>query len=311
MPSTRPGSTLGGAGGEGDSLPGRLLYVGDSDVWLWERGAVRRLTGDRISRQPVWSPDGKWIAHVKIDVSSSDVWVMDETSANGRALTRNYSTERARNNWAWRPIWWPDASRVLYLSDETTHELMLWQVTLDGRTRRPFLTVPDREGGLDRPTLAPDARRLAAVTYRAPGARPQIWTWTFPNGPWRQVTDAPEGAYDPAWSPDGARLAYTIRAAGRHDVWVADAEGGDPLPVTTSGAARAPCWSPDGRWLAFISGEHGDFDAWVAAVPLPTPAAPGAAGATPVVERILPPVPRRLTRGAALDAVSGLSWTGP
>src|SRR5262249_4148756 len=47
-------------------LPGRILYVGDSDIWLWERGAARRLTGDRISRQPVWSPDGKWIAHIKL-----------------------------------------------------------------------------------------------------------------------------------------------------------------------------------------------------------------------------------------------------
>ena len=155
------------------------------DLWVWEKGSSRRLTGDRISRQPAWSPDGRWIAHVKIDVSSSDLWVMDDASGNGRQLTNNYSPDRVKNNWAFRPQWWPDSSRLLYLSDETTYDLMLWQVGLDGKNRRPVLTVPDREGGIDMPTVTPDGRRLAAVTYRAPGGRPQIWTFAFPGGPWR------------------------------------------------------------------------------------------------------------------------------
>jgi TolB protein len=295
-------------------VPGRILYVGDSDLWLWEKGSARRITGDRISRQPAWSPDGRWIAHIKIDVSSSDLWVMDDASGNGRQLTNNYSPDRVKNNWAFRPQWWPDGSRLLFLSDETTYDLMLWQVGLDGKNRRPVLTVPDREGGIDRPTLTPDGRRLAAVTYRAPGGRPQIWTFAFPTGPWRQLTDATEGAYDPVWSPDGSRLAYSARAAGRHDVWVTDADGANPLPVSSSGVARAPCWSPDGKWIAFISGENGNFDAWVAPTPAspgaPTPVGPATPGApTPVAEPARPPVARPLTRGATLDAVSGLSWT--
>lgn len=315
LPATgvpRPGWIGGGRETQGEGSrraaqapPGRLLYVGGSDVWLWEKGATRRLTGDRVSRQPVWSPDGNWIAHVKIDVSSSELWVMDRDSANSRQLTRNYRPVRTQSNWAFRPLWWPDGSRLLYLSDETTHDMMLWQISADGKARRPFLTLPDREGGLDMPSLTRDARRLAVVTYRGPGGRPQVMTYTLPNGPWRQVTDAADGAYDPAWSPDGARLAYTVRAGGRHDVWVADADGANPFPLSTSGTARAPCWSPDGRWLAFISAEGGDFDLW--AVPIPS-AALGITP-TPATGRAPFPAPRALTRGATLDAPSGLSWT--
>jgi TolB protein len=301
---------------EAPPLPGRLLYVGGADLWLWEGGTARRLTGDRVSRQPAWSPDGRWIAHVKIDVSSSDLWVMDDQSANGRQLTENFSRERTKNNWAFRPVWWPDGSRVLYLSDETTYDLMLWHVGADGKGRRALLTVPDREGGIDGPSVSPDGKRLAAVTFRHPNGRPQVSSFAFPGGPWRPLTDAPEGAYDPAWSPDGSRLAYVVRQGGRHDVWLMDAAG--PVgagagPVTASGAARAPCWSPDGKWLAFVSGEGGAFEVWVVAVPpapAPTPAVTGAAAATavPAEPPALPPA-RPLTRGAAVDPQSGLSWT--
>jgi TolB protein len=307
---------------EAPPVPGRLLYAGNADLWRWEKGLARRLTGDRVSRQPAWSPDGRWIAHVKIDVSSSDLWLMDDESANAHQLTANYSTERAKNNWAYRPVWWPDGSRLLYLTDETTYDLMLWQVGADGKGRRPLLTVPDREGGIDGPSLSPDARRLAVVTFRATGTRAQVWTFTLPNGPWQQLTDSPDGAYDPAWSPDGTRLAYVVRHGGRHDLWLMGADGANQTPLTASGAARAPCWSPDGKWLAFLCGEGGAFDVWALPVPGPAGAPPdppgGAApradlappaGAGPGAEPPNLPQARPLTRGAGVDPVSGLSWT--
>ena len=79
------------------------------------------------------------------------------------------------------------------------------------------------------------------------------------------------------------------------------ADGSGAMAVTQNGASRAPCWSPDGGSLAFISGHKGTFDLWVAPVPAAPPAAGEAAG---------PPAALQLTRGAALDTVSGLSWTG-
>ena len=80
------------------------------------------------------------------------------------------------------------------------------------------------------------------------------------------------------WSPDGQRLAYTVRRAGRHDIWIAGANGAVPRQVTTSGACRAPAWSPDGSWLGFLSAQGGTFDLWT----VPLGAEPGApAGAEP------------------------------
>jgi TolB protein len=317
-----PGDTARGLGPAAQSnapvLSGKLLYVADSDVWTWERGSARRLTQDRVSRQPVWSPDGKRIAHVKIDVSSSELWVMDADSANSRALTNNFSTTVNKNNWAFRPTWWPDGSRLLYLSEETTNDLMIWQIGVDGKNRRTFLAVPDFEGGLDMPAVSPDAKRLVAVSYRTTGARSQVSSYTLPSGPWRQLTEHPEGAYDPVWSPDGTRIAYTVRNKGRHDVWVMTADGSAAVPITDAGVCRAPCWSPDGQQLAYVSAEGGPMDVWVSSVPAtlraatPAASASGASrSATAVPTAVVatkPPPGQRVTRGLNVDAVSGLSW---
>jgi TolB protein len=74
-----------------------------------------------------------------------------------------------------------------------------------------------------------------------------------------QLTDGLDDA-DPAWSPDGRRIAFARNSGGR-DAWgtelraiyVMDTDGSHVVRRSSTGYDRAPAWSPDGRKIAFAS----------------------------------------------------------
>jgi len=58
----------------------------------------------------------------------------------------------------------------------------------------------------------------------------------------------------PAWSPDGATIAFSSTRNGSTRLWLMDPDGGDlraPLVADPNSRERAPVWSPDGAWLGF------------------------------------------------------------
>jgi Tol biopolymer transport system component len=74
----------------------------------------------------------------------------------------------------------------------------------------------------------------------------------------RRLTTAAELDEQPAWSPDGRRIAFRSHRAGNWDIWVMNADGSgqtnlmmDQLPATAT--AHTPAWSPDGSWIVYAS----------------------------------------------------------
>ena len=57
---------------------------------------------------------------------------------------------------------------------------------------------------------------------------------------------------NPAWSPDGSRIAFTAESNARHKIWTMNADGSNPTQLTTdAGFDVSPTWSPDGTRIAF------------------------------------------------------------
>ena len=75
-------------------------------------------------------------------------------------------------------------------------------------------------------------------------ASPSLWQLTFDKG--MQA--------DPAWSPDGLRIAYSSDRSGYADIWLQPVDGGQAVQLTQSSSPDVePDWSPDGTRLAFAT----------------------------------------------------------
>ncbi len=88
---------------------------------------------------------------------------------------------------------------------------------------------------------------------------PQLWIVDVATGAARQLTDVVGGVEQPAWSPDGSRIAYAADPSRdrdlqwRSDVFVVDVATGVRTRVTGGhGYFAAPAWLADGRTLVVL-----------------------------------------------------------
>jgi len=152
--------------------------------------------------------------------------------------------------------WTPDARAILYVrgggpnqsgespnptSDPRGAEQAIWIVTLDGSAVRKL-------GNGNSIAVSPRGDRVA-YTHRG-----QLW-WASLDGahPPVQPFQARGQSQKPAWSPDGAHLAFVSNRGDHSIVGVFDADPGSLryLDPSTDNDSE-PEWSPDSRRVAFL-----------------------------------------------------------
>lgn len=305
---------------QGEALPGRLLFVQQGTIWLWQGQQMRPLLGEGFAAQPEWSPDGTQIAFVEFGPSYSDILLANASGKVTRQLTNNSSSfplesrERICDSiWAFYPTWSPETtpSTLVMASQWSTpicasspaveYNLALYQLPLSSGTRQELYSNDAIH--VSQMTYAPDASAIVYSSSALQGNRQQqIQRLWIDDGEATPYPGAPARSYDPAFSPDGRWLAFAARADDRTDIWVLPgnaSDGSSPAPqrLTNHGMARAPVFSPDGQQLAFLAIPAGgqQFELWVADLIVE--------GNTLQAINV-----RQLTTGMHIDANSGLSW---
>jgi TolB protein len=237
------------------------IYVMNADG-----SAVRRVSpagGAALTGQP-WSPDGARLTYGyrRGDRAPSEVHVV---GADGRGRRRLTAGED--------PTWSPAGQRLSFLRGGN-----VWTIDADGSGARRLTS--DARGAQRGAEWSPDGTRLAAVrrgglyVIAAGGGGqtrisrvgsldrrrgPARWSRAgdriaFSDGSVVVINRAGRGrrrlaeGSNPAWSPDGSRLAFD-RPADPH-IFVVSSSGGTARAVTKRVKLGGPSWSPDGSAIA-------------------------------------------------------------
>src|SRR4029453_11717972 len=67
-----------------------------------------------------------------------------------------------------------------------------------------------------------------------------------------RLTRDPAQEFDPAWCPDGAKIAFSRFTEGRYQIFVMNADGTNAVQLTYRDARSSDAaWSPDGSSIAY------------------------------------------------------------
>lgn len=261
----------------------------------------------KVISDPQVSPDGKWVAYVvtsadvEKDRRNSDIWMVSWDGSQTIQLTSSPENES-------RPRWSPDGKYLAFTASRGDEEEKKKgaQVWLLNRAGGEAQRLTDLKGGVTDYAWSPDSTRLVLVVNDPdPADEPEkIEGWKRKTRPpividryhfkrdyagylehlrthlyvfdlaTRKAEQITSGDYDdsqPAWSPDGTRIAFVSKRgpdaerSNNTDIFVVEAKAGaEPKAVTTyPGADTGPiAWSPDGRWIAYLQGDVAKYWAY-------------------------------------------------
>ena len=159
-------------------------------------------------RQPVYSPDGKWLLFTSNRSGNLDIWRRDRATGELRRLTDHEADD-------WDPALSPDGQRLLFSSNRTG-KFQIWIAEADGSSPRQ---VTDMENAQN-PTMTADGAWIVFGLQEAGADKDGIWK-IRPDGSAAALVAAGITLLTPEVSPDGRYVAMQ-NTGKQHLLRVAD-----------------------------------------------------------------------------------------
>jgi tricorn protease len=163
-----------------------------------EHGNIRTLTTEHSSiheLNPVWSPDGKWIAYLSDKTGEYELYTRPQMGGDETRITTDGGIYR------YGPVWSPDSKKLLYWDKE--HQL--WYVGIE--EKKPVLVDKSGYGDINDASWSPDSLWIA---YSKPHRRGSNDVFLYSLGT-KKVTEVSSGFYNdrnPSFDSNGKYLYF-------------------------------------------------------------------------------------------------------
>lgn len=252
-------------------------------------------------QDPVFSPDGKTIAFIRIvGEGTPDIYVAPVSGGPVRRLTYDkaavagitwtsdgqklvFSSRREGSTSLWViPVRGGDPKRLplggAVASDPTISRQgsrlsytqgyvhpNLWQIQISGSAATQHSEAKPFLSSAtynNAPQFSPDGKNLAFASLRSGDMEVWVCEVAACSEP-RQLTSLRSLSGTPRWSPDSKQISLESRPHGHSQIFVVSAGGGKPIQITDGTAEdRVTSWSPDGSFIYFASNRSGLSQIW-------------------------------------------------
>jgi Tol biopolymer transport system component/DNA-binding winged helix-turn-helix (wHTH) protein len=192
---------------------------------------------------PSFSPDGRSISFIRAFHRAWQELCLVPTAGGGvRQLTSDNRQVSSHD--------WSAADGSLAFSSSRGGEFRIWRFS-------PLQTShgPPQPTGVyaEFPIQFTLAKSQSSLVYAVVQSDPNIWRLDFVNpARWQRIAASSGQDASPQYSPDGARIAFRSDRSGDEQIWIAAADGSNPVQATRGDIRPSVArWSPDGHTLVF------------------------------------------------------------
>ena len=220
---------------------------GNTDIYvkLVGVGAPLQLTRDPAEDIfPVWSPDGRYIAFIRMGATQSEVVIVPVLGGPERRLC---ATITARSRMAWSPDgkWLAMCNQP---GESPPGALVLVSVETG---KKQTLTKPPPNFDDSSPAFSPDGRQLIFVRTNN-RTFDELYLVSASGGEERRLTTGSKRIRGADWTADGREIIYCSSRVGKPSLWQLPVAGGEPAALPGTGwDAHWPAVSRRGGRLAF------------------------------------------------------------
>jgi Tol biopolymer transport system component/tRNA A-37 threonylcarbamoyl transferase component Bud32 len=225
-----------------------------------ETGERRKLTspateGEIGDLNPAFSPDGQTLAFTR-ESRRRDIYLLRlDEGYRPQGVPERLGLNSTDNV---GPVWIPGGREIVFLSG-LWGSMGLWRAAVGKSVSPQRLTFAGRNV-----RAAAVSHRSDRLAYSSETSDANIWRIDLhgPDGkssPPTQFISSTRWDHQPAYSPDGKRIAFISDRSGDPQLWVCDNDGSNHAQLTSLAGRLivGPMWSWDSRSIAFYVSQEG------------------------------------------------------